>query len=103
MKNIEYRTPNVEGMEKLFIAFKVFYLHPSTFDIHYSTFDIQKTEPFGSGYAGLCNYKLKNQIKEASAETLTHPWNIEGNILTFKLFLTIIRHGGQNGENCDQS
>jgi hypothetical protein len=54
MKNIEYRTPNVEGKEKLFTAFKVFYFHPSTFDIHYSTFNIQKTEPFGSGYAGLC-------------------------------------------------
>jgi hypothetical protein len=46
MKNIEYRTPNVEGKEELFIAFKVFYFHPSTFDI-------QKTKPFGSDYAGL--------------------------------------------------
>jgi hypothetical protein len=40
MKNIEYRTPNVEGKGKLFIAFKVFssILRHSIFIIQHSTF-----------------------------------------------------------------
>jgi len=77
MKNIEYRTPNVEGKEELFIAFKVFYFHSSTSDIHYSTFDIQIPEPFGSGSAGLCSKQKKFSSTSCGS---FFDWSLEKNI-----------------------